>query len=310
MLYKSISLLLLLALGTMFFSCEDDAFSQVSNIELPAHKPLAALSLHLSAKDTVAYPYLGVSRGIIEDEPAEGPAGRISLMQNDIEIASTEIITGANRSEPYKLQFAEPLTINTGDIFKLNGAVDGFDIATATQIMPAPAQVEVVSYTRDGALDSDGERKNELLIDIIDPGNTDNYYAFALRSKSIISINCDGGGTTCDTIYNEFSVSLETIDPLAIDAYGYNVVLSDGAFNGDTYRLRLIFDNFGGPISSTFSLQCYTFTEDGFRYLRSRQAYEDARNNPFSEPVNVHDNIENGYGYFMVSNLIEKRFSE
>jgi len=36
------------------------------------------------------------------------------------------------------------------------------------------------------------------------------------------------------------------------------------------------------------------------------QLYKDARDNPFSEPVVVFENIENGYGIFALANATEK----
>ncbi len=79
--------------------------------------------------------------------------------------------------------------------------------------------------------------------------------------------------------------------------------ITDESFDGGTFRGRLQF--YGNLGSGNFALRVYALTEDGFRYLRSYTAYEDSRFDPFSEPVNVHNNVVGGYGFFMVSNLLE-----
>jgi hypothetical protein len=84
------------------------------------------------------------------------------------------------------------------------------------------------------------------------------------------------------------------------DASGYGLVLSDQSFNGNTYRVRIQADNYNQDTLPT--LEVYRLTEDAYRYAVSRYAYENSVDNPFAEPVNVHNNVSEGYGYFVLSN--------
>jgi len=46
----------------------------------------------------------------------------------------------------------------------------------------------------------------------------------------------------------------------------------------------------------------FRLTEDAYRYGISQEAFINARDNPFAEPVNIHNNVTGGYGYFVVAN--------
>lgn len=303
MRYLHYTIIIGLVTTVLISSCGDDAFSQIAEIELPEHQPRTVMSLHLVAGDQMMNPYIGQSREITEDEVANGPDGTLKLYQNGVEIANGEYATGANRISGFELIADNPVATAPGDVFQLDGVVGELGTATATQVMPTPPNINLISYTIDGGLNLDGDRVDELIVDIIDPGTEDNIYAFDVGFYLTRVENC--GGNTCDTFRFFRSVYTESIDPLVEDAYDLGNLLRDATFDGSTYRLRLLVENIDNNREEPMWLRVLSLTEDGYRYVVSRAAFEDARSDPFSEPVNVHDNIENGYGFFMVSNLTE-----
>ncbi|PHI20298.1 hypothetical protein CEQ90_08925 [Lewinellaceae bacterium SD302] len=284
-------------------SCGDDPFSQISEIELPEHEPLTAMSLHLVAGDSLMNPYLGQSREITGEEPRTGPDGSLTLFQNGAEVASGTYTTGSDRASGFELIATNKIEALPGDVFQLDGIVGDFGTATSAQVMPAPANIEFISYTVDGGLSIDGDRVDELIVDVTDPVDEENIYAFDVGFYLTRTDNCTD--TICDSVNIFRSIYTESIDPIVEDSYDLGNLLRDGTFNGNTYRLRLLVYNSNDDRDEPLFLRVLTLTEDGYRYVVSRTAFEDARFDPFSEPVNVHDNVDNGYGYFMVSNLTE-----
>lgn len=174
--------------------------------------------------------------------------------------------------------------------------VAGFGSARAGQRMPAAPTVELIRYEREGAIDIDGFRVSEAVVRINDPADTENYYAFR-----IVDPQTSCSPDTCFAIYREsYSRYISSPDPLLRQGGYHGAVVSDRSFNGESYDMRLQFDIYGDEKA----LEVWSITEDGFRYIVSLETYYNADGNPFAEPVNVHDNIEEGYGIFMASNRL------
>ena len=102
-----------------------------------------------------------------------------------------------------------------------------------------------------------------------------------------------------------YPLKLQTEDAILEDDIDQNDYFSwnqlffdDTLINGKIYTL-----NFGlsaarfyrsGNIRIIFS----SITEDAFLFIKTKNKQREAGKDPFSEPVNVHSNIENGYGIF------------
>jgi len=284
-------------------ACDDDSFSQTVDIPFPEHEPLPALSLNLRSGDSLAYALLNLSRGII-DEPVE----------NDTRVATTELyrddVLIGTRSYPLSQELSTFETVMTltepirdeETNYRLVGKIDGFPDAVATQVMPAAALFSDVEYTRDGALDNDGFRVDEVTFKLEDPAATTDYYAFRVTTPGQ---NCTFDETTmtseCTNDFTQFySVFVSSPDPLLLEGLDFGLLLTDQSFNGGSVTVRLFADSFN---DGDLYLEVYRISEDAYRYARSFAAYIEAGDNPFAEPVQVHGNVENGYGAFVATNL-------
>ncbi|MEL7159689.1 MAG: DUF4249 family protein [Bacteroidota bacterium] len=293
-------------------ACDEDSFSQVVDIPLPDHDPLPALSLFLQARDTVAYPLLGISRGILEEPDfSTYREGIIELYRNDVLIARDT--QNANASFSFRrelLPLATPVSTEAAT-FRLVGLVEGFEPVEAIQEMPAPPVIDAIEYEEDGAIDQEGFRVDELNFDIIDPPGETNYYAFRVgvatrdceyfadRDTVICAVDPSGQITR--------SYFLQSPDPLLQGGLSDDLLISDQSFDGQRYRIRLLVESFRDepPI-----LEVQQLTEDAYRYGISYAAYLEAGDNPFAEPVQVHANVEGGYGAFVVANKILRQLTE
>ncbi|MEM9929740.1 MAG: DUF4249 family protein, partial [Bacteroidota bacterium] len=170
----------------------------------------------------------------------------------------------------------------------------------AIQQMPGTPIFTVVDYDPQGAIDAEGFRVDEIVLDLVDDSATEDYYGFRVVAPQLIcSYDPVRDTVTCDTSFvfaND--LYLDSPDPLLTMGEGYGLVVSDQPFNGTTFRIRLQVDNYQElPVY----LEVFNLTEDAYRYAVSRQAYNDAGDNPFAEPVSIHNNIEGGYGFFVVA---------
>jgi hypothetical protein len=292
-----------LAIVFLASSCDEDSFSQTVDIPIPEHEPLPALTLDLRSGDSIANTVLDLSRGILdEDNPTFGNK-TVELYRNDVLLAASDPNSTAIRF--FNLILTEPINTEPAT-YRLVGMIDGFPEVEATQEMPAQPDFTLISYEPEGAIDIDGFRTDEIVIDLMDDPDTEDYYGFRVTNTPQDEIFCRFDPNTqmerCDTFRNDFinNYFLQSPDPLLNEAIGYGLVMTDQSFNGNTYRVRIQADNYNQDSLPT--LEVFRLTEDAYRYAVSRLAYENSIDNPFAEPVNVHNNMANGYGYFLLSN--------
>jgi len=304
------SLLLCVFLILIFFAsaCNEDSFSQIVDIPIPEHEPLPAMTLALQAGDTAAYARLGLSRGILEDVDFDDQRlATLELYQDDILIGTTvrSLAQDAFGRNVPPMPITTPINGEPAT-YRLVGTVDGFAPVTATQVMPPVPSIENLAYEADGAIDTEGFRVDELIFDLVDESGTQNYYAFRVGYQAqsctydpiIDSLTC-----VPDTSRNELeAVYIESPNPLLSGGLSNDLLLSDQSFDGQRYQVRLWIDNYrDDPIT----LEVLHLTEDAYRYSISYAAYLEAGDNPFSEPVQVHGNVDGGYGVFSVANVLQ-----
>ncbi len=76
-------------------------------------------------------------------------------------------------------------------------------------------------------------------------------------------------------------------------------LLTDQYFDGMEHKMKIRYNEWDDkPVIDTFYVELISLTEAGFLYRRSIEDYQDAKGDPFSEPVLVYSNIENGFGIF------------
>ena len=300
--------LLLLLLLTLSH-CTDDSFSQLVDVPIPEHTPLPVLSLDLVAGDTSYLPVVGRSFGILEDPPIETErTTTLRLLRDDVLFADRtgyvgdyEVNAGSRRQESLTDTIGNGVATYRAEI-----EVEGIGTATAEQRMPTVPAVEIVSYERDGAVDIDGTRIDVLNVVIDDPGGTDDFYALRVYT-TFFNTRCllDSLGeiVRCDSFPGRYPLTVDSPDPI-VRPVSYDAVgIADRSFSGTRRELRLEIYNYaeeGNPLELTVE----GLTDDGFRYLTSKFAAEDSRDNPFAEPVTVHTNITGGLGIFTVSSQL------
>ena len=291
----------LLLTAALLSNCDEDSFSQVAKIDLPDHESRPVLTLSLVAGDTsLPAGILSLSRGILDEtSPDLGMGGNLRLLRNGQEIFNNNDAE-LRRDETYRnfyYALDEPIDSLPAD-YELVGDVEGFGSVSARQRMPAAPDFTLLDYDPEGGVDVDGFRVAEARIRLSDPPGEENYYYFQVISPEIRS--CDT--VRCDTVFSDRTFNTQFIsspDPNLLTAYPGSLALTDDSFDGEDYTVRLQFNDYS---RGSYRVDVWSLTEDGYRYLISRDAYENSRDNPFAEPVNVHQNVTDGFGLFQASN--------
>ena len=276
-------------------SCTEDAFEQVVEIDLPEHKKQLAVTAEFLADDTVLFAVVSHSLGLLDT------SGYDLLDQANVVLKKDGSTIGAfsfdSLSGKYKLPLSQPLGAGGGAQYTFEVSAEGFEDVRAEQTMPNRVPITDVTFTEDGAITEDGDKADELVIDINDPGSEENYY-----QVDVFEVITNYNQQYRNHLYTG------TLDPIV--EYGFNVdnLLKDVTFNGKVYPLRLhlspyITDHFDEDTELVVRLT--SITKDKYLYQRSWAQYDEARYNPFAEPVVVHRNFDNGFGIFTVESYVE-----
>ncbi len=175
-----------------------------------------------------------------------------------------------------------------------------------------PALVPIASVDTATLFGDWGQQELRLTVKFDDPGGIPNVYSFGV-----------------DVSYKEFdyqtmqSTGKMLTHPVYLYSSSNDMFLKDEStnFEGKLYFEDLLFDGLSKTVE--FGINDYSFYESDtvwltvkmeqidpsfYKYVQSYVAYQNARGNPFAEPVQVFSNVKNGYGIFSGSSTSEYTF--
>jgi hypothetical protein len=233
----------------------------------------------------------------------------IDIFKND-ELIDT--IRGAGTEGWYH----SDLLPEAGKHYSINVTTPDFsNIISAEDIAPEPVPISKVSFTlkdssfyyshHQGFIGEEyfspvyGRVEGTFNITISDPAATENYYQLSLHSYNPYYDYEDS-----TIAYTEKrQISFTTNDPVAgdddsNDAYRSDLLFSDDFFNGQNYQLKITIMDWDATLDKEYIIELLSLNKAGYLYRRSVEDYRNSKGDPFSEPVLIYSNIENGFGIF------------
>ncbi len=292
-------------------SCE-----RTVDVDLPPHTPKMVMHC-LFSPDSTFQTALTISQDILE--PSEFnfvTDATLSLYEDDdfLETLTPNDFSfevwdnwGFEQTEKEGAFFTSENVAKVDKTYRLEVSAEGFEDIEATTTVPALVEIEEVQTTN--VFTEEGEYLDNAFMNVSfsDPVG-DNYYEIRAYADviyadyeyyfdSTLNDYVPGDVIVTDTFRQE--IYLEYNDPLGLDALGSgsSIFLEDGLFEGNTANIKLIvYDN---VIAGTEILvELISHSKDSYLYKTSRIKHEWSRDDPFSEPVFVYSNVENGYGVF------------
>ena len=216
-----------------------------------------------------------------------------------------------------------------GEKLELTIAVPGKDNITSTATVPQCPMISNLdtSYSNQG-YDYYYTTQVNVNFTLNDPAATDDYYAIRIREiDTIINIERDNNDniilqdTIIESYYRFFECTdyllvnnneIDIEDPTTSRTYsGTEMLFTDATINGLSHNIKLVgqYDRYWEKASDTtiyhygLFLEVTALTRDLYLY---RQTMNNYNNNDellgfFSEPVQIHSNIDGGIGIFGVS---------
>lgn len=228
----------------------------------------------------------------------------------------------------------------SGEVLNLSISVPGRDEITATATVPQNPSISNIdtSYSNDMVYDYYAALQVNIAFTLNDQAATDDYYSIRLREvDTIIYIERDNAGNTVsqDTSIEEYyrffectdyllvnNNEIDIDDPTASRTFsGTDMLFTDATINGMSHNVKLTvqydyyWDDNNYYKSSDTSIFRYGLYMDVTALSRDLYLYRQTMNNYnddellsfFSEPVQIHSNINGGIGIFGVSSKTTKR---
>ncbi|RLD78452.1 MAG: hypothetical protein DRJ10_10320 [Bacteroidetes bacterium] len=222
----------------------------------------------------------------------------ISFFEND------QLIEKLNEINPgsYKSNYI----LKENHTYRIELTSENFPLATSESLIPE--RTEISSFLVYPTLDEYGYKVNGFKLKFQDHLNEENYYFIKVYRNQKF------------TYYDEYTdteITGEFMEPEYLYSDDPNIfqeewgltegLLMSGEFiNGREYTLLFsgytgyYYDEFeaGMNNSMTFHLEFCTVSKDFYLYYKSLSKHREATDDFFMEPVQVYNNIENGFGIF------------
>jgi hypothetical protein len=318
-------ILLWLLLILLFPSCEE-----ILNIKVPEHSPLITVNCILDKDEPIqmeinsSQPYPPLFDTSLTIKDATVKLFEDNIFVEDLVYQESYQLRNAY-SNYYSLNGFKPLSNHSYSIIV---TAPGFTEATAKTNFPEA--VPVLSIDTSTVLTKYSNysiKALECIIKFQDPSGKKNYYKLGIKRSGKFT-ECDFQGLNCKTqifkktvpcfcydlnaVYFRKSPNIPGSIPLEKEDNEYwinEVFLSDASFDGLTYELKVLIplplvdlDIIPGDIKGNYSskiyFNLYSINEEYFLYARSYFTQVYKKNDMFSEPSLVYNNIEKGLGIF------------
>lgn len=279
----------------LFTSCED-FFSTTLKVDPPPHEDQIVTSAFFTNADTSLNVLVNQSTAILENSNIDTrnlDGATVRLFSGEQLLTTIPFNTNSNQSFFNYAERGTSVTFEAGREYTLKVNHPDYDEATATVVVPDEVVPFRIDLEEDGGVDEFGDRSDRVTVEFNDPPGEENFYEMVL-----FSIREFGNG---EFYYENHYISSLDLN-LRESFYGANS-LSDEAFNGQSYKLQLDINRYEqeGENLQTFFIW-RSVTKDYYQFSRSVRLQSDAEDfGPFSEPVTIKSNFDNGLGLFSIN---------
>lgn len=300
---QNIKYLICITFSFLLMSCGEDFFDSITEIEVPEHEPQLVIRANFNPTFGEKYGYyvqLNHTLGILDTAAYKVVEDATVTLLEDNEIKAT-FETSGSRSNGWYSSVAT--TLLTEKNYTLKAVSPTYGSIESTQQLPNKIQIIAATYEADAAVDRYGDRGDEVTIQFQDPAGEQNYY----KVNVLATYPFEGPDTSF--IADNYWTYATPVDPLLDDLR--ELYLTDASFDGEIYTTRISIELMEAGwreiegarnlAAEKITVQLTSISKDEYLYEKTLYAYEENADNPFAEPVVVHENIVGGSGIFTLS---------
>ena len=300
---KNIKTYWIIGILIMVSSCET-----IVGIDLPEGNSVLTMNALINNNDNIAVS-LHASKGIFEAGELQAVEnGTVTLIGSDGTNISVD--TPEFDGENFYLRvYTFPLVPKPDVIYTLRATAPGFEEVEAITFIPN--ETEIISVDTSSVF-TKGYREGQINITFQDNSATEDSYEFKFYALVYAIDTTDGQFTyvpVVQEIYAYFS------SPTDFFGGGDNeLLLKDELFNGREYTQRINYDyqipfllgdtmpndsiDLSKLVSTYLITELRTLSEDYYLFQSTYTTYQFSSGDPFAQPVQVYNNVENGFGIF------------
>ncbi len=154
----------------------------------------------------------------------------------------------------------------------------------------------------------------KILVEITDNPQTNDAYMLTLAAKrpnyvypppDYLPVKV---GDTLVTIYYN-SLNKEAMEWVNINQNMYGGAIADNFFSGQTFTFSALIyawdiKDYQNNTTMPLYINIVNLSDDLYKYVTSKNKYDEASYNPLAEPVNIFSNVKNGFGIFASYSVI------
>lgn len=284
---NKIYLISLFLLVTSLWSCED-AFETTLEIDPPEYTKQLSIQAYGSTRDSVLRVSVTSTTGVLEEKTKDQikvTDAILLLYKNDVFVDTVPNGTWDGFDYTYFNINFEP-----GAVYKLVVEAPGFPTATAEAILAEASEVKSAIFNENGISNDIGEDNSEIEILIADDVSTENYYEVT--------------PVIMDNIGSSNHIRIESVDPIVLQGFHYNILIFDDlSFNGMEKKLLLSTNKKKkSDVKDKLFINWKDISKAHFLFSKTARIQSDSEDNPFSTPIQIYSNIDNGVGIFSIAN--------
>jgi Domain of unknown function (DUF4249) len=272
----------------IFFGCRTEV-----DIDLPLNKRSLVVN-SLNNPDSVWKVMLSYSRHVLDRKfPGIPPKATVTIHDpitkaiiDELKLASDTLAGFIGKTKPvaekeYLVRVAAP----------------NYTTAEANCYIPAHVPIDKVVVDSIGFPTQDWKLRVRIFFK--DPPARKNFYRLTFRGESYFLTGPDRNNL--DTAWYVRPISFEVDDPeIASDGnYRIEQILADTFFNGEHYVISVrIQGQFVFQPGASIEAVLTSMSEPYYKYLTTYNLQQSTQGDPFAQPVQVYNNIQNGFGIF------------
>jgi len=278
-------------------SCGEDFFETTLEVDPPAFEKRLAIHAFGTTRTNDLRVLVTESYGLLDNDNANSLifSATIKLFKNGSEVYELDPLPHAGQS--YDFNYIMPQGIHDfeiGALYQLVVEAPGFPRAVANAIVPNDNDPLKVEFEEDAGSGFDDDGSSGLNVTFQDKPIQSDFYEL----QALMRFENNGNP------YYEWG-STDSFDPATI--YGLdNLLFADDSFDGVEKTIELLINEISLPQDQDDLDRLYlnwrVVSEDHYLFNRTAQSFIDNNENPFSSPIQVYSNFENGLGIFSIVN--------
>ncbi|HBF89149.1 MAG TPA: hypothetical protein DDX39_10950 [Bacteroidales bacterium] len=286
---KSKNVLLLILFLITIFSCR-----KIIDYKIPDSGRKLVVNSFFNSEDTIKI-NLSKSLHILDDAEYEFINDAVvSIYEDDQFVENLTFTSNGNYTSNYFIP-------SQGKNYKIVAWNDDFDEVSAIDYVPNSVLINSVDTATTTFVSQNGTLNNtieenvyEFNINFDDPSG-DNYYM--IKMQYIYKYQYEG--ETFTYLYDIYDLKYNDV---IIEKFLSNqgaVIFSDDLFEGENLNLSLFVSKYNFyTLQTPVIISLYSISEAFYKYSISLDEQQNVAGNPFAEPVQVYNNVTDGYGIF------------